>query len=730
MKSLRVNIYIQIIVLIIATNIITGIFSFISSTKDIDKHLNLEAEQISNRIAQSLAFPFWNLDSMGVSEIIDAQIQSSNMYAITLSEQSKFNHFTQGITKDSDGKIREIKDKSTIKSPFKATSQILFEDENLGTVTVMVSDELLKSMLIKTQLTSNLIELAILILLTLPLTYVISRSFTRPLERLATAFDTVVESHFEKPVPHSEKREINSIAKIFEKVRLTVLKTFEQIRKNEKDLTTTLNSIMDGIITIDSSGNITRLNPIAEILTGWSMAKAKGLPLKEVLNLEAMNKNETPRDLVEEINSSKTTLRARAYLPIQDNKNRTIDISSATIKDMKQNETGKVIVIRDVTEQLLVEEELRQSRKMESLGQLSGGVAHDFNNMLGGIIGFAEILRLGIEHDSKEERYVNNILEAATNAADLTAKLLAFSRKGKMVSTIFDIHNSCESAISLLSRTINKNIKIIPKLDAQHSNITGDPAQIQNVILNLCINAKDAMPSGGTITMESFDEDLPIGNSYNLKPGDYIRIVITDTGTGIPQNLLKKIFEPFFTTKGVGKGTGLGLAAVYGAIKNHHGDVFVQSIENEGTTFTILLPVIIGAQSTNINTEQKKEETLKKNILIVDDERIIRSMLDSIITELGGTTLQAIDGQDAIEIFTKYHNDIDAVILDMVMPNMNGDICFHKLQEIDNTVPVFVSSGFDKNTSISTLLEAGAAGYLHKPFTIDELKAVLYKIAQ
>lgn len=729
MKSLKVTIYIQIIVLIVVTNILTGMASFLASTREIDSHLREEAEQVSKRIARSLAFPYWNLDSMGVSEIVDAQMRGSNMYAITLNERSEVKHFIPGLLKNSGGEISLLPRKHSVSSPFKSTAEILFEGEKLGTVTVMVTDDLLKAMFLKSQLTGMLLELLILILLALPLTYLITKSFMRPLESLSTDFGEVMNSQFTQPVPPSKVREINPITSIFEKVRLTILSSFEQIRKNEKDLSTTLNSITDGIITIDTSGIVNRLNPIAEKFCGSDTVSAQSKPLSQILPLKAFNKNETPRDIITEILQSKKPLTARAEITLTDEATpRTIDVTSSLILNDRQELQGFVIFMRDITERLLVEEELRQSRKMESLGQLAGGVAHDFNNMLGGIIGFSEILKMGAAKESKEESYINHILEAATNAADLTAKLLAFSRKGKMISTIFDIHSSCEAAVSLLYRTINRNITIETDLKAAESSITGDPSQIQNVILNLCINAKDAMPEGGKIVLKSTDVTLEKANLYNLSPGEYIQITVSDTGHGIPQALITKIFEPFFTTKSVGKGTGLGLAAVYGAIKNHHGDVLVESTEGVGTTFTILLPVIVGAKQRSEDSVSHSDEALESNILIIDDERIIRSMLASIIAELGGTTIQAVDGKDAIAVFQEHHHTLDAVILDMVMPEMNGDVCFYELQKIDPSVPVFVSSGFDKNTSISTLLDDGAAGYLHKPFTIEELTEMLYKI--
>jgi PAS domain S-box-containing protein len=728
MKSLKASIYFQLLLLILVTSIITGVISAVSEIKEIDSSLNKSCEEISKRTANSLAFPFWNLDSVGVSEILHAQIQNLNMLAIAIKEEDGGNHnFVQGVLKK-EGEVLYQPINETDKSKFVFTSPILFENEKLGEVSVYLSGKQLKTNLIKTELFRSLTELVILLLLALPLSFIIVHSFIRPVEKLADSFSEVVKNNFETQVPLTKENEIRNIAVIFENVRLTILKSFAKLKKNEKDVSTILNSLADGVISIDHNNLVKRLNPVAEKLTGWSQYDALNNPLEQVLNIKSVKNSDKSTnfmsDILESLDSSET-VRVELVDKI-DEITYNVDIRLSHLVGENENYSGVVLIIHDVTEQIKFQEELTQTRKLESLGQLSGGVAHDFNNMLGGIIGFSELLNSSAEPGGEVEEYTQHILDAANSAADLTSKLLAFSRKGKVVSTPFSVHKSCSTAISILSRTINKNITISENYLAENQFISGDPSQIQSTILNLCINAKDAMPNGGELQIKSESLDIFDDNEYLLPSGDYIKLSISDTGTGISKEVQKRIFEPFFTTKSLGKGTGLGLAAVYGSVKNHNGSITVDSKINSGTTFSVLLPTVKTNEPVKIKTEDAPTDVLNKKVLIIDDEKIIRLMLDKVISNMGGEVTLAADGVEAVALFREKHSDIDIVIMDMVMPNMGGDICFYKLKEIDPNVPIILASGFDKNSAISDLLADGAVAYLHKPFDIQKLSQELY----
>jgi len=396
---------------------------------------------------------------------------------------------------------------------------------------------------------------------------------------------------------------------------------------------------------------------------------------------------------------------------------------------------GVAIVSRDVSERIRAEtalreseEQLRQAQKMDVVGQLAGGISHDFNNMLGGISGYAEILRMKLPKESPLQKHVGAILKGADRASDLTKKLLAFARKGKVVSTPLDIHEVIRSAMDLLERSIDRRIHVVSRFEAAASMVVGDPTLLQNAFLNLGINARDAMPEGGTLTFVTanliLDETFCNTHPYSLEPGPFIEIDVIDTGEGISRDLMPRIFEPFFTTKPVGKGTGLGLSAVYGTVKEHRGGINVYSEPGMGTVFKIYLPVdLLGQDSI-----RPLDELIIPGhgcILVVDDESIIRNMASELLMTLGYDVLLAEDGEAAVEIYRREQSRISLVLLDMVMPKISGRETFFRMRAIDPDARILFSSGFTREGGVGELLALGAAGFVQKPYRLSVLSKAI-----
>ncbi|MCX5736645.1 MAG: PAS domain S-box protein, partial [candidate division NC10 bacterium] len=386
----------------------------------------------------------------------------------------------------------------------------------------------------------------------------------------------------------------------------------------------------------------------------------------------------------------------------------------------------------DVTETKRLEEQLRQAQKMEVIGQLAGGVAHDFNNMLSVIIGSAELLSVSLPPDSPEQEKVGVILEGTQRAADLIRKLLAFSRKGKVVSTPLDVHEQIRAAIDLLERSIDRRIQILTRFEATNPIVIGDPTLLQNAMMNLGVNARDAMPDGGTLsfattnvtlTQEDLDGHL-FDLVHDLEPGPFVEVRISDTGAGIPAEIIPRIFEPFFTTKDVGKGTGLGLAAVFGTVREHRGTLRVQSEPGHGTTFSIFLPAQDGARAA---APVLPEQVVPGSgcVLLVDDEALVRTSSQALLSMLGYDVLLAEEGEMAVEIYRRERERVDVVLLDMVMPKLSGRETFLRLREIDPAVRVVFSSGFSDDQRIDELLQLGAKGFIQKPYPFSALSKVI-----
>ncbi len=400
--------------------------------------------------------------------------------------------------------------------------------------------------------------------------------------------------------------------------------------------------------------------------------------------------------------------------------------SMVSLKKFKHRDGYLLLaIVRDMTEykkaeetRVKLEEQLRQSQKMDAIGQLAGGVAHDFNNMLGGIIGAAEVLKEFLPADETAHKLHHVILEAADNAAALTNKLLVFARHQTSISTSVNLHNIIHETIDILKRTLDKKIRIVDKLAAGCDVIIGDSSQLQSALINLAINSSHAMPEGGELLISTstieLDELYCSSSQFKLTPGEYIEIDIRDTGTGIPAEILPRIFEPFFTTKEVGKGTGLGLAAVYGTVRQHSGAISVYSEVGRGTCFHILLPV----DRSHLEAHAAEQDVISGvgNILVVDDESVMRITAEAILDYLGYTVTTVASGNEALELFRTAPEKFDLVILDMIMPEMNGKECFYALRQLRPDIKVIISSGFTREEDIGRLKDEGLAGFIRKPF--------------
>ncbi len=374
-----------------------------------------------------------------------------------------------------------------------------------------------------------------------------------------------------------------------------------------------------------------------------------------------------------------------------------------------------------------LEESLRHAEKIQAIGQLAGGIAHDFNNQLMGVMGYAQILYDALE-DPELRDYTSNILTASRRGSDLTRKLLAFSRKGKYTTVPVDVHSMIEEVVKILQHSIDKKIGIKTDLQAVNSTVSGDPTQIQNALLNLALNSRDAIADSGEIRFltENMDledvAELRKEHSFPAK-GPCIRISVEDSGAGMDGHTMSHLFEPFFSTKPPNKGSGMGLASVYGTVKSHKGFIFADSTPGNGSVFSIFLPVMLDARSPKKKPSPKKEAPAKNkaSILVADDDEIIRTMLSKTLSALGHKVTAAKDGAQAVEIYKSSPHDFDLVILDMIMPGKNGKDAFFEMRRINKDVKALIISGYSVDKEVLNLLDHGLQGFIQKPFEIAEL---------
>lgn len=385
-----------------------------------------------------------------------------------------------------------------------------------------------------------------------------------------------------------------------------------------------------------------------------------------------------------------------------------------------------LFTLNDLTERRQMEKQLQQSEKMQAIGQLAGGIAHDFNNQLAGIVGYADMLREELSNSPELSHYADNILLSTKRASDLTSQLLAFARKGKYLSVSVDIHKIISEVVDMLKRTIHKRIVIRQHLDAQKAQIQGDPTQVQNAIMNIALNARDAMPDGGELkfatSIAHLDAEYCRTNPYDIKPGSFVKVSVTDNGTGMDEETQKKIFEPFYTTKGPGKGTGMGLASVYGTAKTHSGSIEVDSRPGHGTTMVLYLPLISSDTASEEEPEMRTDPGKgNAHILFVDDEEFVVDSASMTLERSGYQVSICRNGREAVIYYNENWKTIDLVIIDMVMPEMGGRETFAEMKKLNPQIKALLSSGYSINGEAQEILNEGVAGFIQKPYLRIEL---------
>jgi len=384
--------------------------------------------------------------------------------------------------------------------------------------------------------------------------------------------------------------------------------------------------------------------------------------------------------------------------------------------------------IGDITEQKRLETQLQQAQKMESVGTLAGGIAHDFNNLLMGILGRTSLISADVDSFHPHTEHLKEIEKYVKSAADLTKQLLGFARGGRYVVKPTELNELIKNQNQMFGRT-QKNINIQEKYEKDLWVVEVDRKQIEQVLLNLYVNSWQSMPGGGDlyIQTENIVIDEYFNRTYHVEPGKYVKISVTDTGVGMDKATQQKIFDPFFTTKEMGRGTGLGLASAYGIIKNHNGFIDVYSKKGEGTTFNIYLPA---SEKEAVKEVEIHEELYRgtETLLLVDDEDMIVDVGCGIIDKLGYKSLTAKSGEEAIGVYKKNHDKIDMVILDMIMPDMDGGETYDKLKEINPDIKVLLSSGYSINGQATEILERGCNGFIQKPFNMADLSKKIREV--
>jgi two-component system cell cycle sensor histidine kinase/response regulator CckA len=496
-------------------------------------------------------------------------------------------------------------------------------------------------------------------------------------------------------------------------------------------LATVIEQSADGVVILDTDGLIEYVNPAYERITGKTRDEVIGTIFGF---FEKTVKNANIHDEVMGSLIGGHTWSGTLQSIKKDGKPFNENITISPVFDTLGAVINYVAIKRDITRQVALEQQVLQSQKMEAIGQLAGGVAHDFNNLLTAILGYSEILRNNLEGQDRLKRDVDEITKASNRAAGLTRQLLAFSRRQIIQPKVLDLNSIVNELNKMLRRLIGENVELATEIDNNLWQIKADPGQIEQIIMNLAVNARDAIPGGGNLTIKTTNvsyDDLSEATRIKLTPRDYVLLAITDTGSGIPNEIIPHIFEPFFTTKEQGKGTGLGLATVYGIVEQNGGAIEVDSKIGSGTTFRIYWPRIADiASKTGKFDIQTESIGGNDTILIVEDEEIVRDLTCRLLGGLGYRTLIASDPREAIELCKVYKNDISLLLTDVVMPKMNGEELARAAKIIIPELSVLFMSGYTDNSFIKHEALESQGDFLPKPFSKELLAGKIREIIE
>ncbi|MFZ3114674.1 MAG: PAS domain S-box protein [Syntrophales bacterium] len=512
-------------------------------------------------------------------------------------------------------------------------------------------------------------------------------------------------------------------------------KSLQQAQESEERFRALGENSPDIIYTMDTEGLLTYVNPAGESILGYRREDLLGLPLLKHIKEE---ERAAYLQLLHRIRQNKETVKNfKVTFISRDGREKFFDMSGAPNFDARGNITGIVGTFKDYTEQHHMERQLNQASKMSALGTLTGGISHDFNNILQAISTYNQLLMLKKKETDPDWKHLASIDHLTQRAANLIKQLLLFSRRTDSKLEPLDLNEEIRKFYMLLLNTLPKTIEIKMALSDDLHLVSGDASQLSQIIMNISVNAKDAMPTGGLISICT--ENVIINHpgdcsAVQLQEGEYVRLRISDTGCGMDKETLTHVFEPFFTTKETGKGTGIGLAVVYGILKNHNGHVFCDSEPGRGTTFDFYLPAlnVRGFEGTReaVGGAPALSSGGHETILLVDDEPHLLETGRELLTFSGYQVLAATSGEEALSVIREDKKGIALVILDLMMPGMGGLKCLAELLKLVPQMKVIVASGYSANVRTREVMEQGAAAFIKKPYRYEELNKIIRKVLE
>ena len=555
-----------------------------------------------------------------------------------------------------------------------------------------------------------------------------TRRLTAPLLNLKDAAERIRNGEWEVRASVHTGDEVEQLAESFnataeslqrlnEKLEARVQERTLELQLSEERYRLVLDNAAEAIFVL-RDGRIRFWNPVLQQLTGYGELRLQGALFADLVTEEDRM---AFLDLLARAEASPSPV-TREGLRMERHAKEPLWVDVTCVAIRWDQDPALLCFVQDISERRSLQGQLFRSQKLEAIGTLAGGIAHDFNNLLAGILGYVSILQAGKDPGTLEYEQLQTIEQQIDSARGLTRQLLGFARGGTYEMKPWDLNQLVQSAVDLFGRT-KREIEVVLDLQGEECVADCDRGQIEQVLINLFVNATQAMPEGGTLTLrtgkKAYPEDLT--KPFGLPAGWYVEVEVQDTGIGMDEATQARIFDPFFTTKDLGGGSGLGLASVYGILKNHRGLIRVQSQVGQGSTFICALPrskaSVVAREKRRLKGTHQGEGT----VLVVDDQEIIRTVSKAMLEMIGYAVLKAESGEEGLAIFQEHRDKIRLVLLDMIMPGMNGKETFHRLRAMDPNIPVILASGYSMEGEVEALLAEGCNGFIQKPFNVAKL---------
>ncbi len=681
-----------------------------------ETHTRNVAETHVQEHALVIADALWNANIESAAEYLRLAVATNSYSTLTVYEQSGM--VFESISSNPLTHLQKIFVSAHLTPEIRLAAHVMHQGQKIGTI---------EAVWLPSTLFTHINVLFILSIITATLHLYLRTTIDKAIleERVRSRTEELAQSNRTLLREIHQKKKTSSILRKSEE---EYRELYRESKSAEEVYRSLIDSSADAILICDLEKKVDYLSSTFTRLFGWTLEDVTG----RNMDFFSPEGHTDVADIFSDISDNGASYQSYETRAItKDGLIIDISISGSRYNDHTDNPTGVLFVIRDISYRKKMEKQLQRAERMEAVGTLAGGIAHDFNNLLMGIQGNTSLALLETAPQSAAELRLQNIESYVGRGQELTAQLLGFARGGKYEVKLTDINRLLTTETRLFGRT-RKDIIFKEEYQEDIWPVAVDRGQIRQVLLNLYVNASHAMPGGGTIHVVTRNADLdgiPCG-IFEIPPGQYIQINITDSGHGMDRQTMARIFDPFFTTKEIGRGTGLGLASAYGIIKHHNGFIDVYSEPGQGTTFTIYLPALLDGTHTAREEEVQTTEVARGHgtILMVDDEMMILEVGREMLKAIGYEVISVNSGREACRIYNEQKDQITAVIVDMIMPEMDGGAVFEHLKSIHPEVKVLLSSGYSLNDKAAGIMDQGCAGFLQKPFDIIMLSSKLKEI--